>query len=263
MTVSWQTREAAAPGVPVQTADHDRGPGVSAAADPDDSRELARTGTVVAVLERGAGELPAAGRGARAAGRHPSSNWYTAASPRSPWTTRTTVPHRSACTRIRRISNGAPGPLAGPQLVGIFNPAKIKPFDPLSRVPLGAYHPVVAAAANAAARTALRGPDLLPDSNLGGYVSQPVDLITSLSALPALENEVRYGTDLPLPDPISVIRVRVAGVTGPERVAGADQGGCPADRRAHAPGRRHRGRVVADPDDTTCQRASSGSRPLP
>jgi hypothetical protein len=107
---------------------------------------------------------------------------------------------------------------ASPQLAGIFSPAAIKSFDPLSRVPLGAYQPVAAAPANAAAAAALHGGDLLPNQNLGGYVSQPVDLITALSALPALQNS-DYGANLPASDPISVIRVRVAGVTGPNPVS--------------------------------------------
>jgi putative ABC transport system permease protein len=108
---------------------------------------------------------------------------------------------------------------ASPQLAGIFNPAKINEFDPLSRVPLGAYEPVAATPANPASNRALHGGDLLPNQNLGGYVSQPVDLVTTLSALPALENEGYYGTKLPLSDPVSVIRVRVAGVTGPNPVS--------------------------------------------
>jgi putative ABC transport system permease protein len=127
--------------------------------------------------------------------------------------------------QYRKISVHAPtgavfsGFPASPQLAGIFNPAKINEFDPLSRVPLGAYEPVVAAPANSAAKRALRGSDLLPNQNLGGYVSQPVDLVTTLSALPALQNSGYYGTKLPLSDPISVIRVRVAGVTGPNPVS--------------------------------------------
>ena len=108
---------------------------------------------------------------------------------------------------------------ASPQLAGIFNPAKINEFDPLSRVPLGAYEPVVASPANAATQRALHGSDLLPNQNLGGYVSEPVDLVTSLSALPALENAGYYGTHAPVSDPISVVRVRVAGVTGPDPVS--------------------------------------------
>lgn len=130
-----------------------------------------------------------------------------------------------ADNQYRAISVHAPataiftGFPARPQLVGTFNPAKISEFDPLSRVPLGAYEPVAAAPANAAANRALNGGDLLPNQNLGGYVSQPVDLVTTLAALPALQNQGYYGTKLPLTDPVSVIRVRVAGVTGPDPVS--------------------------------------------
>ncbi|HEY8044834.1 MAG TPA: FtsX-like permease family protein [Streptosporangiaceae bacterium] len=100
------------------------------------------------------------------------------------------------------------------KVAGVFDPARIRSFDPLSRVPLGGYQPVVAAPATAASRRALHGGGLLPSQNLGGLVSQPVNLITTLSALPALENSQAY-TGVPAADPISVIRVRVAGVTGP------------------------------------------------
>jgi hypothetical protein len=104
-------------------------------------------------------------------------------------------------------------------IVGIFDPARVKVFDPLSRVPLGPYQPTAAAPADAAARRALGGHDLLPSLNLGGYVSQPANLITTLTALPALESGSYFGGRLHGGDPISVIRVRVAGVTGPDPVS--------------------------------------------
>jgi hypothetical protein len=100
------------------------------------------------------------------------------------------------------------------KVAGVFDPAGIRAFDPLSQVPLGDYQPVVATPATAASRRALHGGDLLPSQNLGGLVSQPVNLVTTLSALPALENSPGY-TGVPVADPISVIRVKVAGVTGP------------------------------------------------
>jgi putative ABC transport system permease protein len=111
----------------------------------------------------------------------------------------------------------------GPQLplinvAGVFDPARIKSFDPLSRVPLGAYEPVTVATATAASRQALQGADLLPSQNLGGLVSQPVNLITTLAALPKLQSTQVY-RDVPAADPISVIRVRVAGVTGPDALS--------------------------------------------
>jgi putative ABC transport system permease protein len=103
---------------------------------------------------------------------------------------------------------------ASPVLVGMFSESKIAAFDPLSRVPLGPYQPTTAAPANAAGSKALGGSDLLPSLNLGGYVSQPAQLITTLSALPALENSNYSGGTHLAKAPVSVIRVRVAGVTG-------------------------------------------------
>jgi putative ABC transport system permease protein len=96
---------------------------------------------------------------------------------------------------------------------GVFDPGRIKSFSALSQVPLGDYQPVAVTPATAATRQALNGSDLEPSRNLGGLVSQPVNLITTLSALPALENTQIY-SGVPVSDPISVIRVKVAGVTG-------------------------------------------------
>jgi putative ABC transport system permease protein len=104
-------------------------------------------------------------------------------------------------------------------IVGTFDPARVKIFDPLSRVPLGPYQPTAVAPADAAARRALGGHDLLPSLNLGGYVSQPANLITTLTSLPALESGSYFGGRLHSGDPISVIRVRVSGVTGPDPVS--------------------------------------------
>jgi putative ABC transport system permease protein len=99
------------------------------------------------------------------------------------------------------------------KVAGVFDPARIKSFDALSQVPLGDYQPVAASPATAASRRALHGGDLLPSQNLGGLVSQPVNLVTTLSALPALENSQAYtGVNAA---PISTVRVKVEGVTGP------------------------------------------------
>ncbi len=103
------------------------------------------------------------------------------------------------------------------RLVGVFDPSEVKAFDPLSLVPLGPYQPDTVVPENAASRAALRGSRLLPNLNLGGYVSQPADLITTLAALPALQ-QAGYG-NVRANDPISVIRVRVAGVTGPDALS--------------------------------------------
>ncbi len=102
-----------------------------------------------------------------------------------------------------------------PVLSGTFSQGKIAAFDPLSQVPLGPYQSAAAAPANAASKQALDGADLLPSLNLGGLVSQPVQLVTTLAALPALENSSFTGDGQLDRAPISVIRVRVAGVTSP------------------------------------------------
>jgi hypothetical protein len=126
-----------------------------------------------------------------------------------------------AATQYRRLSpHGITdhtfyGDQTGPLLIGTYDPARIQTFDPLSQVPLGAYQPLAVRPASAASRAALHGQYLLPNENLGGLVSQPVDLVTTLSALPTLWDTGVFGTGLPSADPISAIRVRVAGVTGP------------------------------------------------
>ena len=148
---------------------------------------------------------------------NPASVWYTGGT--------TVASMDNADTQYRALTVHAPpanqftGGIASPQLVGVFNPAKVRAFDPLSRVPLGTYQPVAATPADAASSSALHGSALLPNQNLGGLVSQPVNLITTLTALKALQNTGYYGQDVNAPDPISVIRVRVAGVTGPDAVS--------------------------------------------
>ena len=120
-------------------------------------------------------------------------------------------------TNLNLAGNLDPAPV--PRAVGVFDPARISDFDRLSQVPLGPYHPTAASPVGAASTSALHGADLQPSLNLGGYVSQPVQLITTLNALPALENSSVFAGDLHASDPISVIRVRVAGVTGPNPVS--------------------------------------------
>jgi putative ABC transport system permease protein len=153
---------------------------------------------------------------------NPSSVWYTGSDFRAAMDDedsqyRTVTSH----TTVRaQPSPSEPSMASLIKITGVFDPARIKAFDSLSQVPLGDYHPVAAAPATAASRRALHGGDLLPNQNLGGLVSQPVNLITTLSALPDLENG-HYYTGVPTADPISVIRVRVAGVTGADALSRA------------------------------------------
>jgi len=145
--------------------------------------------------------------------------------PPSVWFTGTGAPiamddedsqYRTVTSHVNLNAQNSPGGalLTLIKVAGVFDPARIKSFDPLSQVPLGAYRPLTVAPATGASRRALHGGDLLPNQNLGGLVSQPVNLITTLSALPVLENTKLF-TGVHTADPISVIQVRVAGTTGP------------------------------------------------
>ncbi|HEU0102243.1 MAG TPA: FtsX-like permease family protein [Mycobacteriales bacterium] len=112
------------------------------------------------------------------------------------------------------------GRSSGPRIdvVGTFDPARPPAFDPLADVDLGAYTPVSAAPADDAARQALGGRDLLPNGNVAGHLRQPPQLITTLDGLAPLYGSFFSGIK-PTPAPISVIRVRVAGVVGPDAVS--------------------------------------------
>ena len=114
--------------------------------------------------------------------------------------------------------------------IGEFDPDKLPGFNPLSAVPLETYYPPVVTGATAASRKALDNEPLGPSMNLGGYVSQPPLLLTTLTALQQMLSQscyivsakdvpfcTRYGvTDVA--DPISAIRVRVANVHGFEPI---------------------------------------------
>jgi hypothetical protein len=224
MTTAWMTREASAPGKTVAT---------------EETTAQQAYGALLASLENPGSRLDAdpvsaywtagqvsygkAADGALAAVpvSNPASIWYTGPI--------RVVSMDNADTQYRRLTvhssqtnqhqQGDSPEWAAPRVVGVFNPAKIESFSPLSQVPLGIYQPVTAAPANATTSALFGGGDLLPNQNLGGFVSQPVDLVTTLSSLPALENNNQYGTGLPASDPISVVRVRVAGVTGPDALS--------------------------------------------
>jgi len=102
--------------------------------------------------------------------------------------------------------------------VGRFDPTRLKGFNPLSRLPQETYNPPVATPADARTRRLLGGKDLLPDSNLAGYLQAPPLLLTNLSSIPAFTDPTVFpnGNDSA---PISVIRIRVAGVQGPDPVS--------------------------------------------
>ncbi len=101
------------------------------------------------------------------------------------------------------------------EIAGRFDPAKLPGFSPLSQVPLESYQPPQVEPADAASTRALHGGALLPTTNLAGYVQQPPFLFTTLQAAMGLLDHKYFGGGDPQA-PISAIRVRVAGVSGPD-----------------------------------------------
>jgi len=109
------------------------------------------------------------------------------------------------------------------EVVGRYDPAKLPGFSPLSRLPLETYYPPKLDAADAATRRVLHGRPLLPTQNLGGYIQQPPLMLTTLQGLRALLDPQAFPNVRPAERaaPISVIRVRVAGVHGPDALSRA------------------------------------------
>ena len=115
--------------------------------------------------------------------------------------------------------------LAAPafEVVGRYDPRKLPGFSPLSRLPLETYYPPQLEAADAATRRVLHGRPLLPTQNLGGYIQQPPLMVTTLQGLRALLDPQAFPNVRPAERaaPISVVRVRVAGVRGPDALSRA------------------------------------------
>ncbi len=103
------------------------------------------------------------------------------------------------------------------RVVGRFDPEKLPGFSPLSRVPLETYYPPTVEPADAASRAALHDRPLLPTQNVGGYISQPPLILTTLQAMKPLLAAKLYSD--PAKAPISVIRVRVADVHGDDALS--------------------------------------------
>lgn len=114
------------------------------------------------------------------------------------------------------------GVLASPIVrpVGTFDPTRIAGFSKLSEVPLTTYYPPSAAPADARTSRLLHGRPLLPNSNLAGYLQQPPMMLTTIRSLSSFSDSNAFtNTDQLARAPISVIRIRVAGVTGPDQLS--------------------------------------------
>lgn len=113
------------------------------------------------------------------------------------------------------------------QIIGEFDPNKLPNYSPLTKVPLDTYYPPELFPASAASKRALHDQPLLPTQNVGGYIEQPPLLLTTMQGLRAFLNPVFWVGQGALADkpavpkaqqraPISAIRVKVSGVTGPD-----------------------------------------------
>jgi putative ABC transport system permease protein len=156
---------------------------------------------------------------------------------------RSLTPH-AATGDIRTIDGRTTFLVPDPTLVGTFDPTRLRGFSPLSRVPLQTFFPPTLTAADPAARRSLGSRALGPTMNLSGYLSQPPLLLTTIQGAIAMENgdgesyeqsvptTARTGPHAPhelrraeayegvSPSaPISVIQVRVKGVTGPNQLS--------------------------------------------
>ena len=101
------------------------------------------------------------------------------------------------------------------RVVGQFDPSRLPGFSRLSAVPMETYNPPLATGANPRTRRLLGGRSLLPNGSINGYLQPPPLMLTTLNAASAFTNPDVF-PNTTVDAPISVIRVRVAGVTGPD-----------------------------------------------
>jgi putative ABC transport system permease protein len=124
------------------------------------------------------------------------------------------------------LENSCEGPDSGRtetplfKFVGRYDSAKVHGFSALSSVPMETYQSPQVTGADAATRAALHDRPLLPDRNLGGYISQPPTMLTTLSSAAAMTTS-RRTPSVQDKAPISAIRIRVAGATGVDPVSRA------------------------------------------
>jgi putative ABC transport system permease protein len=102
--------------------------------------------------------------------------------------------------------------------VGRFDVDRLRDAaGPVGAPPLTTQRAPVLRARSARAAARLGERQLKPNANLGGYLAQPPALLTTLRAAQALGGELF--PQLRADRPISAVRVRVAGVTGPDPVS--------------------------------------------
>ncbi|MFY9578966.1 MAG: FtsX-like permease family protein [Gaiellaceae bacterium] len=141
------------------------------------------------------------------------------------------IPQANADVQFRRLHPRIGSPYFGAtgkqilqtptmSFVGRYDPTRLPGFSPLSRVPLETYYPPELLPGDQRSKRLLRGHPLLPSENIGDYVAQPPLFLTTLDGMAPFLNS-KYYAGANSRAPISVIRVRVKGATGPDAVSQA------------------------------------------
>ncbi|RAJ29690.1 FtsX-like permease family protein [Kitasatospora sp. SolWspMP-SS2h] len=120
------------------------------------------------------------------------------------------------------------------RLVGRYDTGALPGFSPLSETPLETYQPPQVTGADSATRAKLHDEPLLPDRSLGGYVSPPPTMLTTMDSITALTGSRRV-PGLQDEAPLSAIRIRVAGVTGVDTASRARVNAVAGEIRAAYP----------------------------
>ncbi|MFG2789533.1 FtsX-like permease family protein [Streptomyces sp. NPDC048419] len=129
---------------------------------------------------------------------------------------RKVISHPSTfCSGLGVCENQDYGRLPNPiiHVVGRYDTGRLPGFSPLSEAPLETYQPPQVTGADKTTRTTLNSRPLQPDRNLGGYLTPPPTMLTTMDSVTALIKS-RRTPGLQDAAPVSAIRLRVAGVTG-------------------------------------------------
>ncbi len=105
---------------------------------------------------------------------------------------------------------------------GTFDPRRLLQGTTLGKVPLETYQSPAVSAADKRTEAALQDDELFPGSNPAGYLQNPPLMLTTLESLPAITDRGVYSWQDPeakSKTPISVVRIRVSGVTGADELS--------------------------------------------
>jgi ABC-type lipoprotein release transport system permease subunit len=103
--------------------------------------------------------------------------------------------------------------------VGVFDPELLSGFDELSELPMETYHPPDALGADDHSAALLGGAALRPNDNPAGYLQSPPLMLTTFDGAAKIASQFDLSNDRLGTAPISVVRVRVADVSGPDPIS--------------------------------------------